>query len=34
MKHLILLACLLLTACGPTPCDPQPGYRPDGQQCD
>lgn len=29
----ITLACLLLTACGHPACDPHPGYRPDGQQC-
>lgn len=27
-------ACLLLTACGQPACDPHPGWRPDGQQCD
>lgn len=31
--ELLLLACLLLTACGQPACDPHPGYRPDGQQC-
>ena len=34
MKRLALIACLLLTACGQPTCDPHPGYRPDGQQCD
>lgn len=24
---------MLLTACGQPACDPHPGYRPDGQQC-
>ena len=27
------LLALLLTACGQQRCDPHPGYRPDGQQC-
>jgi len=30
----LALLALLLTACGQPACDPHPGYRPDGQQCD
>lgn len=30
----LVLLVLILTACGQPACDPHPGYRPDGQQCD
>lgn len=29
----LALLVLILTACGQPACDPHPGYRPDGQQC-
>ena len=30
----LALLVLILTACGQPACDPRPGWRPDGQQCD